>query len=87
MFDKMCGAKMRLVFRLSYDTCCSVLQCVAVCCSVLQCVAVCCKTLQCVACGCERESEKRNARVCARRAREKEGERERERERDKTERE
>jgi len=49
----------------SIETCCSVLQCVAVCCSaealqvdghthssyrdVLQCVAVCCSVLQCVA--------------------------------------
>ena len=42
--------------RKSYDTCCSVLQCVAVSalqciavrCNVLQCVAVCCSVLQCV---------------------------------------
>jgi len=40
------------VFHGRHDSCCSVLQCVAVCCSVLQCVAVCCSVLQCVAVCC-----------------------------------
>ena len=31
------------------QSCCSVLQCVAVCCTVLQCVAVCCSVMHCVA--------------------------------------
>jgi len=38
--------------QLNHNTCCSVLQCVAVCCSVLQCVAVCCSVLRCVAVCC-----------------------------------
>ena len=38
--------------KVKIDTCCSVLQCVAVCCSVLQCIAVCCSALQCAAVCC-----------------------------------
>jgi len=33
------------IFGASHESCCSVLQCVAVCCSVLQCVAVCASAL------------------------------------------
>ena len=40
------------MMAMSFNACCSELQCVAVCCSVLQCVAMCCNVLQCVAvCG------------------------------------
>jgi len=49
----------RVAEKLSTDSRCTVLQCVAVCCrcvavcrSVLQCVAVCCRVLQCVAVCC-----------------------------------
>ena len=56
---------LRVYIRLTFATCCSVLQCIAVRCSVcsvlqrvaveysvLQCVAVCCSALQCVAVCC-----------------------------------
>jgi len=47
----VCCSGIRRIMTLTHDSCCSVLQCVAVCCSVLQCVAVCCSVLQCVAVG------------------------------------